>query len=62
VVVDDQDGELVDLYSPTMQYQQVAFVREDLPPGPHQVVVLPSGQRNTRAKGSAVALDAFDTR
>jgi hypothetical protein len=62
ITVDEQDDQLVDLYAPTLQYQQVALQVRGLPPGPHVVTIAPSGQRNSYSSGTAIALDAIDTR
>jgi hypothetical protein len=62
IVVDEQDGRLVDLYSSTPRPQQVVLARSGLPPGPHLLTIAPSGQRNAYSSGTTIALDAVDTR
>ncbi|GEM_PF-2277589 len=63
IVVDgDQAGQLVDLYSPAVQFEQRVFVLQDLPLGAHQVTIAPVHQHNTRSRGYTVALDALEAR
>jgi hypothetical protein len=62
VTLDDQDSHLVDLYSPTLTYQQVVLQMHDLQDGPHQIVIAPGGQKNSYSGGYAIALDALDVR
>jgi phospholipase C len=61
LVLDGHSG-LVDLYSPSVQYEQVVFQREGLPVGSHRIVLGPSGRKNVASRGHAVTLDAIDTR
>ncbi|GEM_PF-1495211 len=58
------DGALVvlDLYRPTLQYQQLVYSATGLVYGRHTVKLSPSGARNPASSGTAVGLDAFDTR
>ncbi len=58
------DGALVvvDLYSPTLQYQQLVYAKTGLAIGSHTVKVSASGIKNPASSGTTVALDAFDTR
>ena len=52
----------VDLYSASPRAQQVVFGRQNLPYGPHTLVIRPTGQRNPRATGTTIDLDAIDAR
>jgi hypothetical protein len=58
------DGALVvvDLYSPTLQYQQLVYAKTGLAVGSHTVKVSASGIKNPASSGTAVGLDAFETR
>jgi N-acetylglucosamine-6-sulfatase len=58
----DGTSSVVDLYSPTRQYQQAVLVRENLGHGSHTVQVAPTGQKNPLSVGTGVPFDAFDTR
>jgi hypothetical protein len=61
ITVDD-DGYLVDLYSPNPHHQQSVLSLEDLPAGPHLLTIAPVNQRNARSSGGSIALDAIETR
>jgi len=53
---------VVDLYSPTQQYQQSVYVQENLASGPHTVKVTPAGAKNAASTGNTIALDALEVR
>jgi len=61
VFVDGDPPVRVDLYSPTMQYQQVVFERRDLTLAPHTITVRWTGRFSPGNKktSTAVNLDAF---
>ncbi len=61
-VFTDTGNYLVDLYRPSTQYQQPVLVLENLTPGTHTMKVIPSGAKNSSSSGTAIELDAFDTR
>lgn len=60
ISVDGGPWQLVDLYSPTTLYQQVAFSSGPLANGPHTVVIRRTGTKNPSASNFYVGIDAVD--
>ncbi len=52
----------LDLYSPTVQEQQLVYTRPNLSPGAHKISVWPTGLKNPASSGTTIELDAFETR
>ena len=50
----------VDLYSPVLMRQQVAFTKNDLSDGWHTIKVVCTGDKNPLSKGKWITLDAFE--
>lgn len=57
------DGVLVDSvdqFRPGTQVNATLFARDDLPPGPHELRIVPTGERNPLSASSVTLIDAVD--
>lgn len=62
LVTVDGSTTFVDLYSSVSRPQQLVFIRENMAPGSHTVVLAPAGVRNPASSGIWIAVDAIDVR
>lgn len=60
IYVDSVLSRTVDLYAARRNYQETVFTRTGMKRGVHTIRLEPSGSKNSRSSGYAVALDAFD--
>ncbi len=51
---------LVDMYSPSYQYQQVVFEQSGLPAGPHTLEVVNTATNNPPSTGTYLDIDAVE--
>lgn len=61
VTVDGGPPQEVDLYSPSLAYQQRVWSSGTLSPGPHTVLIEWTGRKNGASTGTYVGLDALKT-
>jgi hypothetical protein len=61
ITLDGVDKGVVDLFSRTAKWQQ-KLTWSSLPPGPHTLVLTPTGTKSPASKGASVIFDAFVVR
>jgi hypothetical protein len=60
VQVDNNPAVDVDLYSPTLKYQQVLYTNTNLSPGQHTIAIVVTGRKNPLSSLHRIDVDAFD--
>lgn len=60
VYIDGEFQATVDLYAPTLQWRQVLYQSEQLPPDYHTIKVVVADSKNPLSGGHAVNVDGFD--
>ena len=60
VYIDGQYQTDVDLYSPTLKWQQVLYTNNNLTPGQHTITILVTGMKNPSSSLHRIDVDAFD--
>jgi cysteine-rich repeat protein len=60
VQVDNDPPVDVDLYSPTLKWQQVLYTNSNLSPGQHTITIVVTGRKNPLSSLHRIDVDAFD--
>lgn len=60
VYIDGVQDADVDLYSPSVDWQEELYTKTGLGPGPHEILISVTGTKNPLSTGTTVIIDAFD--
>ena len=60
IYIDGIFQKYIDLYSPTMEYQEVLFTASGLDYGSHVITIQATGTKNSASTGTNVFVDAFE--